>query len=210
MVSHAPTPAGCFPHLSHTMRMTYHIPNNNDTTTPRITSLTILGEPVDLDRVYRIATTTFMHMGGDSINGWTHGVKISGDSFMVSQLALQFFTHLKRINTYPRERVVYGTTPLEQTSSRTNGQITHSRKRERSRSISPEISRARRETSPTHASTTTTATTSSSTTTSSSSSTSLPYAIDANAAAAEAAGWTEESFESLLRRHEQQQQRYVV
>ena len=89
MLESHPIPSGSYPHLSQEFRLQF------DSTTPsaksKVISLTHRGQPIDLDRIYKLSCTTFMATGGDGITGFpTYGTIISKDSWKVGDLVLAY------------------------------------------------------------------------------------------------------------------------
>ena len=62
-------------------------------------------QPLDLDREYKLAVTTFMATGGDGVTGFAAGTVISNDSFPVAELVLRYLRGVQILHPNLRPRV---------------------------------------------------------------------------------------------------------
>jgi len=108
MLAPYPSPSGSFPHVSRHMRYEFDasLPAGCDS---KLRGVWVGGEPVDMDRTYRIGVTTFMASGGDGISGFVeHGRRIPTDEFKVGDLVLKYLRAQKTFhpNLKPRIKMI--------------------------------------------------------------------------------------------------------
>lgn len=96
-----PTPAGSYPHCCSTVSVTF------EASTPAVVKdVFIGGKPVEDEKEYKIAISTFMFSGGDGAKGWTHGVKISADAYPIAELVLKYLRKYKIVSPNHQIRIV--------------------------------------------------------------------------------------------------------
>ena len=98
-----PNSSGSYPHLSKNMKMefkrTAKYPN-------RITSLKLNGEELDMDKRYKIVTTSFLAGGGDNISSYKENSRMLGDEQKWIDHVLSYFKFLGELDATLNLRVI--------------------------------------------------------------------------------------------------------
>lgn len=97
-----PTPNGSYPHISGNLSV---IVNGDEHPMQRIQSIHINGEPMEDDRVYKLATTRFLSIGGDNCSGYTHGEVFSTEDVKFFDVFLEYMKSLSQLDATLEERL---------------------------------------------------------------------------------------------------------
>jgi 5'-nucleotidase/UDP-sugar diphosphatase len=87
MLVHTPAASGAFPQLSRGIELRY-----NPLAPPmsKVVSLSLNGEPVEDERLYRVATSKFLRGGGDNCSAFTEGTTVESHEVRIAKAMSQY------------------------------------------------------------------------------------------------------------------------
>lgn len=87
MLVHVPAASGAFPQLSRGIVLRYnpHAPQMR-----KIVSLSLNGEPIVADRIYRVATSKFLRGGGDNCSAFVEGTTVESNEVRIAKVMSHF------------------------------------------------------------------------------------------------------------------------
>jgi 5'-nucleotidase len=105
MLAPHPTPSGSYPHVSAAFRVEFDGSSDLLGSKQKVSAVWHKDQPLEMDRVYKLAVTTFMAAGGDGVTGFATGTIISNDSFPVAELVLRYLRGVQILHPNLRTRV---------------------------------------------------------------------------------------------------------
>ena len=107
-ISDYPEPKGAFPHVA---GMTYKFDQSKEAGN-RVTEILVKGEPIDLNKTYKLATNDFLAIGGDDYE-MLKGKKVVAEYDALNQLLMDYIEELGEVDIAKEGRItVIGDAPV--------------------------------------------------------------------------------------------------